>query len=113
MFAVVGQQRQFVYFAHRGMNVLLVWWYVLWLATHAASSHHARVGEGLVGNGGALPPRTPPLTSAAALRASACPQAPGGADTGRCPKYRQVPGGIGRCPERPAGAIFTVPFTKC
>ena len=65
----------------------------VFLVTPAASrSHHARVGEGLVGNGGALPSRPPPLTSAAALRASACPQAPGGAGTGRCPEHRQVPG---------------------
>ena len=62
----------------------------------------------MVGNGGALPPRTPPLTSAAALRASACPQAPGGAGIGRCPEHRQVPGA-------PAGARVhrQVPYAPC
>ena len=90
-----------------GCIVLLVCCYVFLLVTPAASSHHARVEEGLVGNGGALPPRTPPLTSAAALRASACPQAPGGAGIGRCPEHRQVPGCIGRWAEHAlARAIF-------
>ena len=108
VFAAVEQQRQFVYFAHRGMNCVfsLISCSNLWLVTPAASCFAPRSSEGGFGwkRGGLAPPNPPAdfRCGPAGLRVPTSPrgcvlrQVPGA--IGRCPGHRQVPGGHRQVP---------------
>ena len=104
MFAVVEQQRQFVYFAHRGMGC--VFSVILCsLAGHPRGEFAPRSSGGGIGwKRGGLAPPNPPADFRCGPAGLRVPTSPRGCGHRQVPEvsagargHRQVPGAAGRC----------------